>query len=63
MRSLRDQAADRSAAAELFSDRDDVGLDARMIDAPVFAGAAEARDHFIGDEERADFVRDGFDRG
>ena len=29
------------------------GVDAAMIDAPPFAGAAEAGDHLVGDQHRA----------
>ena len=49
-------------AAHALADRHDVGHDAVVLDPPHRARAAEARDHLVGDEERAVIFRDGLDR-
>src|SRR5207244_3175897 len=42
---------DRKAAAEGLAQSDDVGLNAGMADPPAATCAAQAGDHFVGDEQ------------
>ena len=39
------------------------GRGAAMLDAPPFSGAAEAGDHFVGDQQRAEIFGDRLNRG
>ncbi len=56
-------ARNRKSRAHALADRDDIGPRATMLDAPPFAGASEAGDHLVGDQQRAEILGHRFHRG
>ena len=49
---VRDQRAERDAAAEPLAERHDVGRDAGMLEAEEFSGAADAGLDLVEDQQR-----------
>ncbi len=56
-------AGDGEPPTEGLADGDDVGAHAGVVDPPAQSGATEAGDHLVGDEKRADVIRDGANGG